>query len=235
MRPDRFGVTLFAIASFALAVAPRTDLEAQVPGAALQRGRFEIGVDGGLTGNAADAFSDDQICPSSLAYSLGLRGRAALGRWLGVEATGQLFFPDPGPRCVDGLIPPPPPQGPFTLRYAFFDSRMVGYPFAPTSVRLQLVPLASPNAELRTYVGIGRVWSKRVTLPQAGASLLLGRRSVRFLMEADLWWYRVPQHQITEDYQDGQLVARRDDIVRLHEWTIVVRAGATFPLHRPAQ
>jgi len=213
-------------------VAAAPGLDGQRPPPGLDRPAIEVGADVGVSPNAAKAFANDQICPSRAALSAGLRAHARLARWFGTEVLGQYFFGNPGPSCVDGLLPPPPPQGPFTRRYDFFDERVTGYPFVLTTARVQILPYAGPAAAVRAFVGLGHIWSKRVTVPQAGFSVLLGHRALRFMVEADLWWYRVAQHRITEDFQDGQLVARRDDVARVRERTAVVRAGLTVPIPR---
>jgi len=53
---------------------------------------------------------------------------------------------------------------------------------------------------------------------------------VRLLAEANLWWYRVSEHRITENFQDGQLVSRRDDVAHVRRRTAVWRAGVMFPI-----
>jgi len=205
-------------------------LRGQVLSTRADRHPIEIGVDAGWSGNAALAFANDQICPSRRALSGGFHARARLGRWFGTEAVGQYFFGNPDPGCVDGLLPPPPPTGPFTRRYDFFEERVTGYPFALTTARVQFLPYAGPAAEVRASVGVGRIWSKHLTVPEAGFAIALGRGMVRLLAESNLWWYRVPEHRITEDFQDGQLVSRRDDVVQVRQRTAVWRAGVMFPV-----
>jgi len=211
-------------------VAATRGVGAQVPSTRADRHPIEIGVDAGWSGNATSAFANDQICPSRKTFSGGFRARARLGRWFGTEAVGQYFFGNPDPGCVDGLLPPPPPTGPFTRRYDFFDESVTGYPFALTAARLQFVPYAGPAAEVRASIGVGRIWSKHLTVPEAGFAVALGRRMVRLLAEANLWWYRVSEHRITENFQDGQLVSRRDDVAPVRQRTAVWRAGVMFPI-----
>jgi len=212
-----------------LLVAAR-GLGAQGPSTRADRHPIEIGVDAGWSGTAAAAFANDQICPSRKAFSAGFRARARLGRWFGTEAVGQSFFGNPDPGCVDGLLPPPPPTGPFTRRHDLFDERVTDYPFVLTTARLQVLPYTGPAVDVRASIGLGRIWSKHLTVPEAGFAVALGRRIVRLLAEANVWWYRVPQHRITEDFQDGQLVSRRDDVVQVRERTAVWRAGVMFPI-----
>lgn len=192
--------------------------------------RFETVFDVGFTGNSAVGFSEDQICTSRTAWSFGARVRRALGRRFGAEVAGQLFANLSGRQCVDGLIPPPPPTGPYTYQYGYYDTRIVGYPFAITGVRLQSVPLSGTRGALRIWGGVSRIWAKRITVPQAGLSVEVGRRGVRTLLEADTWWYRVPRHRLTLNYLDGQLVSRQDAVTRVRTSTIVLRAGIVFPL-----
>jgi len=158
-------------------VAAAPGLDGQRPPPGLDRPAIEVGADVGVSPNAAKAFANDQICPSRAALSVGLRAHARLARWFGTEVLGQYFFGNPGPSCVDGLLPPPPPQGPFTRRYDFFDERVTGYPFVLTTARVQILPYAGPAAAVRAFVGLGHIWSKRVTVPQAGFSVLLPPRA----------------------------------------------------------
>jgi hypothetical protein len=195
--------------------------------------RFEAVVDAGVTTNAADGFSENQICATGTAGSLGARAHARLGRWIAFEASGQLFAALATQQCVDGLLPPPPPTGPFTLRYGFYDSRIIGYPFASTDLRVLLVPLHGAGSELRAWGGVSRLWAKRITVPHAGVTAVLGHHRVRTLLELDTWWYRVPRHQVTENYQDGVLISSQDRVIRVHARTFVFRAGAAIPLGRP--
>jgi hypothetical protein len=225
MTAPRAILTLLA----SLFVATR-ELGAQVPSARADRYPVEIGFDAGWSGDASVAFSNDQICPSRRGFSGGFRARARLGRRFGTEAVGQVFFGNPDAGCVNGLQPPPPPTGPFTRRYDFFDERVTGYPFALTTARLQFLPYADPAAEVRLSVGVGRMWSKHLTVPEAGFSVALGRRIVRLLAEVTFWWYRVPEHRITEDFQDGRLVSRRDDVVQVRQRTAFLRAGLMVPI-----
>ncbi|HSD33559.1 MAG TPA: hypothetical protein VLB49_16710 [Gemmatimonadales bacterium] len=205
----------------------------RLAGQARSPARFEVVVDAGLTGNAAAAFSEDQICTSGAALSAGARLRGGLGRWIGVEIVGQLFSNFSVAACMVDLIPPPPQSGPYTYQYDFYDASVVGYPFAATGVRVQLVPLRGGAAEVRAWGGLSRLWAKRITVPQAGLTALLGRRRVRALLEADTWWYRVPRHEVTLHYLDGQLVSRQDGVSRVQARTIVFRAGVVIPLGRP--
>jgi hypothetical protein len=194
---------------------------------------FEAVVDAGITTDAADGFSRNQICPTGVAWSLGARAHRRLGRWVAVEASSQLFVDFATGQCVDGLLPPPPPTGPYTQRYSFYDADVVGYPFGSTGVRLQLVPLSGARGELRAWGGVDRLWAKHLTVPHGGLTVTLGRHRVRTLLELDSWWYRVPQHQVTENYQDAVLISRQDRVIRVHEHTIVFRAGAAIPLGHP--
>src|SRR5438094_7280902 len=139
-----------------VAAAPGLDGQTRPPG--LDRPAIEVGADVGVSPNAAKAFANDQICPSRAALSVGLRAHARLARWFGTEVLGQYFFGNPGPSCVDGLLPPPPPQGPFTRRYDFFDERVTGYPFVLTTARVQILPYAGPAAAVRAFVGLGHIW-----------------------------------------------------------------------------
>jgi hypothetical protein len=194
--------------------------------------RFETIVDAGFTGSAAVGFSQDQICTSRTAWSFGARLRRGLGRYFGAELAGQLFANLAGQRCVDGLIPPPPPTGPFTYQFSYYDDRVVGYPFAMTGLRVQFVPLSGAGGELRAWVGVSQLWAKRITVPQAGLGAVVGRHRVRALLEADSWWYRVPRHRLTLNYLDGQLVSRQDVVTRVPGRTLVLRAGLVIPLAR---
>src|SRR5512135_115330 len=194
--------------------------------------RFEAIFDAGFTGNAAVGFSKDQICTSRTAWSFGARLRRDLGGRFAAEITGQLFASLATQHCVDGLIPPPPPTGPFTYQFSYYDDRVVGYPFAMTGLRVQFVPLSGAGGELRAWGGVSRIWAKRITVPQAGLGAVVGRHRVRALLEADSWWYRVPRHRLTLNYLDGQLVSRQDVVTRVQARTLVLRAGLVIPLAR---
>jgi hypothetical protein len=197
---------------------------------AKQPARFEMIFDAGFSGNAAVGFSEDQICTSRTAWSFGARLHRDLGSRFAAEITGQLFANLAGQHCVDGLIPPPPPTGPYTYRYSYYDTRVVGYPFAVSGLRVQFVPLNGAAGALRVSVGVSRIWAKRITVPQAGVAVVLGRRRVRTLLEADTWWYRVPRHRLTLNYLDGQLVSAQDAVAGVRASTIVLRAGLIIPL-----
>ena len=192
--------------------------------------RFEAIFDAGFTGNAAVGFSEDQICTSRTAWSFGVRLRRDLGSRFAAEITGQLYASLAGQHCVDGLIPPPPPTGPYTYQYNYYDARVVGYPFAVNGLRVQFVPLNGAAGAVRTWGGVSRIWAKRITVPQAGVAVVLGRRRVRTLLEADTWWYRVPRHRLTLNYLDGQLVSAQDAVAGVRASTIVLRAGLIIPL-----
>jgi hypothetical protein len=194
---------------------------------------YEAALDAGVTLDPARGFAANQCGSGGGAWSLGARVRRPLGRWFAVEATGQWFLDLMNDVCTEAPLPPPPPVGPYTQRYRIYDSHIIGYPFASTAVRVQLVPLRGAGGELCVWGGIGRLWAKRITVPQAGISAILGHRRIRTLFELDTWWYNVPQHQITENFLDGQLVSRQDLAVRVHERTFVFRAGAVLPLARP--
>lgn len=194
--------------------------------------RFEAMFDAGFTGNAAVGFSKDQICTSRTAWSFGARLRRDLGGRFAAEITGQLFASLATQNCLDGLIPPPPPTGPYTYQYNYYDSRVVGYPFAVSGLRVQFVPLNGAAGVVRAWGGVSRIWAKRITVPQAGLAVVLGHRRVRTLLEADTWWYRVPRHRLTLNYLDGQIVSVQDVVGRVPARTIVLRAGIGIPLDR---
>jgi hypothetical protein len=194
--------------------------------------RFEVTFDAGFSGNTAVGFSEDQICTSRTAWSFGARLRRDLGGRFAAEITGQLFANLAGQHCVDGLIPPPPPTGPYTYQYNYYDARVVGYPFAVNGLRVQFVPLNGAAGVVRAWGGVSRIWAKRITVPQAGVSVVLGRRRVRTLLEADTWWYQVPRHRLTLNYLDGRIVSAQDDVHRVPARTIVIRAGVVIPLVR---
>ena len=199
---------------------------------AKQPARFEMIFDAGFSGNAAVGFSEDQICTSRTAWSFGARLRRDLGVRFAAEITGQLFASLAGQHCVDGLIPPPPPTGPYTYQFRYYDTKVIGYPFAVTGVRMHLVPLSGPRGAMWVWAGVSRIWAKRITVPQAGLAVVLGRRRVRTLFEADSWWYRVPRHRLTLNYLDGQLVSAQDAVAGVRASTIVWRAGLIIPLGR---
>jgi hypothetical protein len=221
----RHSVRVLAVAVLTILAFEGRALGAQEPASILGRHGVEFGADLGWSGSVSSAFATNQVCPARTAASLGLRLRARLGRWFGAELTGQDFQGISQAACADAPLPEPPAQGPWIRRYEFFDSRIVGYPYEVMSARLDVVPLSQRAAEIRAFAGVGRIFSKNLTIPQSGVVVILGRGEVRFMTEAAFWWYDVPQHRLTENFQDGKLLVRRDDIVSLHARTSVFRAG----------
>jgi len=197
-----------------------------------ERVPLEAVLDVGFTRSAAVGFSEDQICTSGTAWSFGARLRRRLSRWVAVEAASQIFVSLETQHCYDGFLPPPPPTGPFALHYSFYGTDIVGYPFGSTGVRLQLVPLSRAGVELRAWGGVDRLWAKHINVPHAGLVTTWGHHGTRTLLEVDAWWYHVPQHQATENYQDGVLISREDRVIQVRARTLVVRAGVAVSLGR---
>jgi hypothetical protein len=192
-----------------------------------RRSPVQLGVAVGATSSMSRAFSDDQICPGDRSLSVSGRVGRQLGRWLAVEGALEPFFWKVEQRCVDGFRPPPPDQGPYTSSYDFFDERVVGSVFVSTAARVAIVPVARSGFELRAYGGVSRIWSKRITVKQFGATIISGRKAVRFVLEGEGWLYDVPRQHVEEEYLDGSLVARRQSVRMLRQRTQLVRVGVS--------
>jgi hypothetical protein len=177
----------------------------------------------GLTPNLAEGFSSDQLCPKRSGIGLSARATFALTRIVQLEALGELFH-GPGNECVDGLIPPPPPTGPYTRTIDYYDARITD---PPTVLALRVggsLPKAG-TLTLRPYVGIARFAGKRITSPQVGLSVLGGGTQLRLLLEAEGWWYSVPQQRLVEEFFDGQLVRRSLTEHGVSTFTTIFRFG----------
>jgi hypothetical protein len=184
----------------------------------------------GATPNMSPAFSEDQICQTRLALGLAARLDLPLMRLLTAEAVIEPFVEPAGVRCVDGLLPPPPPVGAFTRRYELFPDRITGSSFLSTAIRLAVVPVRRAEAEVRVYSGLGRLWPQRILVPHVGATIATGRGPARFLLEGEVWFYSVPLHTIEEQFLDGQVVSRQETVRGIGQHTMLLRGGVSVSL-----
>jgi hypothetical protein len=189
--------------------------------------RLEYSLLGGATWNAPRAFASNQICPDDRALFFGARGGSRPRPWLLVEGTLDVAASYRQDTCVDGLIEPPPPQGPFTRERSFYLDQYTGYPFVQTGVRFTLVPAAGPRHELRVFVELARAWRQRLWAPAFGLSEALGLRRTRFLLELDAVRYSVPLDRLREDFLDGQLIGSTVTQEPVRTLTLRARAGLT--------
>jgi hypothetical protein len=152
----------------------------------------------------------------------------ALPRIFQVELLGEPFNGH-GYQCVNGLVPPVPPTGPFTYTVDFYDTEISG----PPSVLALRVGAPLPNAEVvRPYIGIAHISGKSITMPQAGLTLLAGKGVFRLLVEAEAWWYSVPRQHREDEYFDGQLVRRTATEHGVRTFTTIFRLGFTTAVVR---
>lgn len=160
----------------------------------------------GLTPNLAEGFATDQICPKRSGISASARVTFALTRIIQVEALGEAFT-GPGVDCISAPPPPVPPSGPYAQTFDYYEARITDPPTVLSLRAGGLWPKAGPLA-LRPYVGIARFAGKGITTPEAGLTIVGGGHRLRFLLEAEGWWYSVPKQHREEEFFDGQLVRR---------------------------
>ena len=179
----------------------------------------------GLTPNLAEGFSTDQVCPHRSAFGLSARATFALTRIIQFEALGEVLKGPPA-SCASAPLPPPPPVGPYSLAYDYYEQRITD---PPTILSLRvggMLPQASAFT-LRPYIGIARFSGKGITSPQAGLTILGGGRQLRLLLEIEGWWYSVPELLVEEEYFDGQLVERSVTGRGVRSFTTILRLGFT--------
>jgi hypothetical protein len=201
---------------------------------ALAAGQTNARIGGGLalgmTPNLAEGFSTDQICPHRSAIGASARATVALTAIIQFEALGEVFR-GPGNDCVDGLIPPPPPSGPYTRSVDYYDERITDPP-AVLSLRAGGTLVGSRALTLRPYVGVAWLARKAITTPQAGLSVLGGRGQLRLLLEAEGWWYTVPKRHLEEEFFDGELIRRSVTAHGVRAFTTIFRLGFTTSVGR---
>jgi hypothetical protein len=201
---------------------------------ALAAGQVNARIGGGLalsmTPNLAEGFSTDQICPHRSAIGASARATVALTAIIQFEALGEVFR-GPGNDCVDGLIPPPPPSGPYTRSFDYYDERITDPP-AVVSLRVGGTLVGSGAFTLRPYVGIAWLARKGITTPQAGFSVGGGRGRLRLLLEVEGWWYSVPQLHLEEEFFDGQMIRRSVTAHGVRAFTTIFRLGFTSSVGR---
>jgi hypothetical protein len=183
------------------------------------------GVTIGVTPNLAEAFSHDQLCPKRSGVSLSARMTVALTKVIQLEALAEEFN---GPRnsCVDGLVPPVPPSGPYTRTFDYYDEGITDPPTV-LSIRVGASFPSSRTLTLRPYAGIAHLPGKGITTPQAGLSILGGGSPLRLLFEIEGWWYSVPKQHLEEEFLDGQLVRRSLTERGVRTSTTIFRLGFT--------
>ena len=192
--------------------------------------RLGSGITLSLTPNLAEGFSTDQICPHRSAIGASVRATVALTRIIQLEALGEVFS-GPGVDCIDGFVPPPPPSGPYTRSFDYYEARITDPPTL-LSLRAGGTLVRSVDVTLRPYVGIARFAGKGITTPQAGLSILTGRTRLRLLFEAEGWLYTVPKQHLEEDFFDGQLIRRSLTEHAVRTFTTILRLGFTSSVGR---
>lgn len=216
--------TLTLIASLLLGVIPAASGSAQ--------SAARIGVAGtlGWTPNLAEAFARDQVCPSRAAISASIRGTVAITSVLQAELLGE-GFAQPGPDCVNGMRPPPPETGPFTFRYEHYEDDLTSPP-ALLSLRIGAALWRPGTVTVRPYAGVAGLAEKGMWIPQAGLTITRGAGRLRFLFEAETWWYTVSKQHVEEEYLDGVKVRVDMTEERLRTITTVLRLGITSAVGR---
>lgn len=191
----------------------------------------EVTVLGGVAMNTPAAFASNEVCPDTRAKFVG--GRLGIAAWphLLVEATTDLAMTYRQDLCVYSLGPPPPPTGRFERTSQQYPRRLSGYPFLQSGVRVSGHARRGPD-ELRIHAELGCAWGKRLWVPAAGVSYLVGNGPVRAAFEYEGLWYAVPLASTTWRYQDGVLVSseRRETTVR--SLAVRIRVGANVRLRR---
>ena len=195
------------------------------PAAGQSSPRVGGGLTIGLTPNLSEGFSTDQICPTRSAVSASARATFALTDIIQIEALGETFK-GRGINCVDGLVPPVPPSGPYSRTFDYYDARITDPPTV-LSLRAGASFPRSRTLVLRPYAGIARFTGKRITSPLAGLGFLVGGGQPRLLVEVEGWWYSVPKQHLEEDFFDGQLVRRSLTERGVRTFTTIFRLGFT--------
>ena len=196
---------------------------ATVPAAGQSTSRVGGGLTIGMTPNLSEGFSTDQICPTRSAVSASARATLALTTIIQLEAVGETFK-GRGINCVDGLVPPVPPSGPYSRRFDFYDGRITDPPTV-LSLRVGGSFPRSRTFVLRPYAGLARFSGKRITSPLAGLSFLVGGSQPRLLLEIEGLWYSVPKQHLEEEFFDGQLVRRSMSERGVRTFTTILRVG----------
>jgi hypothetical protein len=205
-------IKVFAVAFACNVVAPVT--------VAAQPSRGGAAFTVGRTWNLSKGFASDHICPTTSASSVSGRITVALTRIIQLELLGEAFTGQEI-QCVNGLVPPVPPNGPYTYARDFYDEDVSG---APTTISFR-VGGSFPNAALRPYVGFAWLPVNGITMPQAGVTVLGGGRLFRLLFEVEGWWYSVPKQHLEEEYFDGRLIRRTLTERGVYNFTTIFRLG----------
>jgi hypothetical protein len=140
--------------------------------------------------------------------SLDVRLRVRLTPYLFASGTAARFSSDPEP-CVNGLVPPIPPEGPFVRPFRSYTSGMDEYPFRAYSVRLGSA--LSPDgldASAGVTVGVSWIPSKELIGPVLGLQTAIGLPRVPLSLTALVDWhrFRIPVLVGERQYLDGDLV-----------------------------
>jgi hypothetical protein len=179
----------------------------------------------GYTPRAPSAFSNDQICPDDRSFVLGARLGFLLNGWIAAEVGTDALVGWAHDTCVNGLVPPPPPQGAYTRTRTFYHDRYTGYPFVETGIRISVIPIARPGTDLRLSAGIARAWSRHLWVPELALGSQAGRGHVRVLFELAILQYSVPLTTLREDFQDGQLVGSQSTNRSVRTISPILRLG----------
>lgn len=188
-------------------------------------GTLTIGVSGGWTRDAADAFAEDAICPDTDARSWAARIGYRLAGALIAQAVVARHTGHDEVDCVNGLIPPVPDQGPHSRTFEFFDAKYRAYPFVSTEARLALELPVGRSMRARAFGGMGAIWSKDIPYRLLGAEVRFGGGSMVFFGETERWWHNVPRREVEQNFLDGVLVSQNEDIVDAGYRSTLIRLG----------
>lgn len=120
--------------------------------------------------------------------------------------------------------------GPLVHGYTAYRRDPDDRPNALTAVRVG-TGAGTGWVRVRTSGGVGMLWGTRAPLATATASLAVGPRFARAVLEADGWWYALPVADRTDGYdRTGALVTRSERRRRVGERTLWVRLGFEVPV-----
>jgi hypothetical protein len=203
-----------------------TDAEGQVQG---PDGRIAFAATVGRMSSAPEQFTT-AICPDPHPSSVDARLRIRLTRYLFAAGTLARYSSSPEP-CVNGLVPPVPPQGPFVRPIRSYPAGMDEYPFGAYGVRLggALSP-EGLRASAGMSAGISWIPSKELVGPVLGFQTAIGLPRVPLSLTALVDWhrFRIPVLLGERQYFDGVLV---ESTARLESETTsftVLRLGLEF-------
>ena len=197
-------------------------------------GRFEVGLTLGATPNLSPAFDR---CGTRVAGRLGSRlGYRLPSSWhldlrteMVASGSNSTCFICEACFCSFGrCVPGPPSAGPYVAHDGRFEPPLPGSRFWTTSLGSEWTAADRPGHEWRVRVGLGRLWSKRVWVPQMASSFHWGAGPVRGIFEFGLWHYTLRRTDVEAWYLDGQIVSQARSRVPIHETTLFVDVGFTI-------